>query len=68
MERLFQYAVILHPTAEEKKKGVRSKLVISPTALFLARNEDEVAMIAARSIPAEFVDAADRLEVAIRPF
>lgn len=66
-ERLFSYAVIQHPTKKESEEGKRSKLVISPEYV-LARNDHEVIMQATRGIPAEMMENADRLEVAVRPF
>ncbi len=34
----------------------------------VARDEKEVLMIAAREIPAEYLDKLDRVEIALRPF
>ena len=66
-ERLFSYAVIQHPTKKERDEGKRSKLIISPEYV-LAHNDHEVIMRATRGIPAELMEDADRLEVAVRPF
>ncbi len=65
--QIFQYAVILHPTPEEAKNGKRAKLVVEVTSI-LAKDESGAIMQAARSIPEEFMDRQDRLEVAVRPF
>lgn len=67
-ERLFSYAVILHPTESERKAGTRSKVVVSPSEYRLFRNEQEVMLVAMKEIPAEAMEYADRLEVAVRPF
>lgn len=67
-EQLYQYAVIKHPTDEERKQGQRSKIVVEPSSFCLARNQTEVMMKATREIPQEDMKDADRLEVAIRPF
>ena len=65
--RLFQYAVILHPTEKQKKDGKQSELVVDLTTILAA--DDKAAMIhAARAIPDEYMDKAERLEVALRPF
>lgn len=67
-ERLFQYAVLLQPTVEEHETGKKAEIVIPPTKFFLAANESEVVMLASREVPQEYMDKADRLEVAVRPF
>ena len=65
--KLFEYAVIYNPDEKEIKAGEKSELVIGPTTI-LAKNEKEVNFIAARSIPKEFADKIDYLDIAVRPF
>lgn len=66
--RLFQYAVILKPTAKEISEGEgKYELVIEPTNL-MAKDENEALLKAARAIPDDYADKMDRIEVAIRPF
>ena len=65
--RLFQYAVILHPTEEDRKKGAKSEVIVPPSEWFLA-TETEADMRAARAVPEDQVVNADRIEVAVRPF
>ena len=36
-EKLYRYAVIQHPTSEERKAGARSVVVVPPSDYFLAR-------------------------------
>lgn len=67
-EELYQFAVIKHPTEDERKKGARSKIVLSPSEFILARSEQEVMLTAVKRIPEDEMEDADRLEVAIRPF
>jgi len=67
-ERLYRFAVIKHPTKEEREKGVRSEVVLPPSDYLLAKNEAEVMMIATRQIPEAWMKNADRLEVAVSPF
>jgi hypothetical protein len=67
-ERLYQYAVIKHPTKEKRDEGARSEIIIKPSEFMLARTEDEVMIAATRRIPEDQLEDADRLEVAIRPF
>ena len=68
MEKLFQYAVIVHPTEDGRKAGERSVLLVPPGDWILARNEQEVVMVATRKIPEEHMAHADRIEVAVAPF
>ncbi len=67
-EYLYQYAVLLHPTQSDQKKGVRAEVIVPPSDFMLARNDQEVVMKATREIPSEIMEHADRLEVAVRPF
>lgn len=67
-ERLYQFAVIKHPTSEERKQGKRSEIIVRPSGFLLAHTEQEVVMRATKSIPDEHMDHANRLEVAVRPF
>lgn len=65
--RLFQYAVILHPSDKELEDGVASKLLVDVTTI-LAKDASAVTLQAARAIPEENIDALDRIEVVVRPF
>jgi len=65
--KLYQYAVILHPTEDEKKAGVVSKVIVDVTTV-LAPNDNGAAMLAGRAIPEEYLAKIDRIEVAVRPF
>lgn len=68
LDRLFQYAVLRHPTGEQAKQGGKTEVVISPTDFFLAANEEEAHMRAVKAIPDDMMNEAGRLEVAVRPF
>ena len=65
--RIFQYAVLLHPTDKEKKEGGRTKIIVEVTTI-VAKDEGEAGMRAAREIADEYTDKLDRVEVAVRPF
>ena len=68
MERLFQYAVILQPTEEGRdERGERAKIIV-PLDTVLAKDENEVRIVASRKIPEEYLGNLDRVEVAVRPF
>ncbi len=66
-ERLYQFAVIKHPTQADRDKGVSSVLVVEPTYI-LASNEQSAVMRATLAISTAEMKNADRLEVAVRPF
>lgn len=69
--KLFEYAVLYHPKKtkkdEEDGKTVKTQLLIDVKRV-LANDEKEVVMLAAREIPADYVDKLSQVEVAVRPF
>lgn len=66
--RLFQYAILFHPTAKYADGDQRpSEVVIQPTTI-LAVDENAARMQAIISIPKEYQDKLEQLEVALRPF
>ena len=65
--KLFEYAAIFNPTDKELKDGVKPELVVKPTTV-LAKNDKEVALLAARAIPENFASKLDQVEIAFRPF
>lgn len=65
--KIFEFAILLHPTQEESEKGVVSTLVKPPTVL-VATSDREAAIRAAREVPPELISKMDRVEVAVRPF
>ena len=68
-KRLYRYAVLLHPTPQEEKKGEgETRVVVEPTPYALYADENAVMMTAIRKIPAELMTETARLEVAISPF
>ena len=69
--KLFQYAILHHPlpTKEQTERGETPRsAVVKDITNVVARDEKEVLMIAAREIPAEYLDKLDRVEIALRPF
>jgi hypothetical protein len=69
--KLFEYAVLYHPkqTKEQHDRGENPKsvLVTEPTSI-LAGSDDEVSILAARSIPPEHLSHLDDIEITVRPF
>lgn len=75
--KLFQFALLWHPTEEQKKEGKKSHLIptkdteTSPEEflrVFLAPDEKSAIMICGRFIPAQYLDQLEQIEVALRPF
>lgn len=66
--KLFQYAIIWHPTEKQvKDEGAKSKLV-KPLDTILATDDKSVLMTAAMSIPTEYKDQLEQVEIVVRPF
>ncbi len=70
--KLFEYAIIKHPTEKEKKDGKKSELLKSKSGFFIthtiADDIDRAKLLAARDIPDDLIDQLDRMEIAVRPF
>lgn len=66
--RLFQYAILWHPTEKQiKDDGAKSKLIVQITNT-LGVDANAVQLMAAMDIPAEYRTQLDQVEIAIRPF
>jgi hypothetical protein len=66
--RLFEYAVLWHPTEKQvKEESMKSKLISAPVTV-MAINQEAAMMAAAMSIPKEYKDQLDQVEIAMRPF
>lgn len=65
--KIFEYAVILHPTENERERGETSEIIVEPGTC-LANDLSQATMMAGRAIPEEFMTKLDRVEVAVRPF
>ena len=66
--KLFQYAIIWHPTEKQvKDDSVKSKLIKSLDTI-LATDEKAVLMTASMNIPVEYKEQLDQVEIVVRPF
>ena len=65
--KLFQYAILWHPTEAQRKDGQTDKMLVDVKTL-LQKDQNTALMAIAREIPTEFVDQLDQVEIAIRPF
>jgi hypothetical protein len=64
---LFQYAILWHPTKKQIEDGEKSKL-IHPITDILAADVNQVNMLAAMSIPLEYKEQLEQIQIAVRPF
>ena len=65
--KLFEYAVVHHPTDDEGKPNGKSKIVVDLQRV-LAASEQEAVITAARKIPEEYLNALEDVEIIVRPF
>lgn len=68
-KKLFQYALVWHPTEKQVEAGAKSKL-IGNIETTMAKDEKEVLIMAAKAIPDEYSTKGelDQVEIAVRPF
>jgi hypothetical protein len=66
MKTLFQYVVILHEY-DKDKKYVDSKIIIDLTTT-LAKSEKDLVFKITRSIPEEYTENPDNVQIIIRNF
>lgn len=65
--KIYQYAVIFHPTDDEKEKGVKDEIIVPLTECLAADNNTAI-ILAGRAIPEKHLSHLEQLEVAVRPF
>lgn len=65
---LFEYAVLLHPDTDKDGKPVGKSTILKQPTQLLAKDAQQVGMLAAREIPNEHLEHLDRVEVVVRPF
>lgn len=67
-QRMFQYAIIWHPTEkQQKEESLKSKVLVEIKTV-LAADEKAIGMLAAMEIPAEKKNELDQIEIVVRPF
>lgn len=65
--KIFEYAIVGHPSETEIKDGKNTEMLVEPTRVLTA----DIAganIIASRKIPDTWLDKLDRVEIAVRPF
>ena len=66
--KLFQYAILWHPTEKQvKDDGLKSKVLVEPK-IILALDQSSASMAAAMEIPSDKKGELDQIEIALRPF
>lgn len=66
--RLFQYSVLWLPTDKQVKENDAKPKILKDVTSTVAASEDEVKMLAAIDIPAEYKDQLSQVVIAVRPF
>jgi len=70
MSKLFEYAIIYHPKAQKDASGndtTPSDVLVKDITSVLATSDKQVSMLAAKSIPSEYDDKLEQVEIVIRP-
>jgi hypothetical protein len=68
--KIYEYAILFHHKARkvgEDHVTDPSQLLVDVTRI-VAKDEKSAQIIAARAIPAEYIDKLDQVEIALRPF
>ena len=66
--RLFQYAILWHPTEKQVKDDGAKSVVLVELKTILAVDNTAVAMAAAMDIPTDKRGELDQIEIVVRPF
>lgn len=65
--KIFQIAIILHPTEEESKNGLKTTFIQEPIFV-LAKDQKAAEMQSLIELDKKYKDRFDRIEIACRPF
>ena len=69
--KLFEYAVLHHPKPKKDAAGneeIAKSSILTDVTRVLAGTPDEVSILAARSIPDNYMDKLDEVDIVVRPF
>lgn len=66
-QKIFEFAIISHPSEKEAKDGKTSVMIVKPETI-LAADERAAMIMASRKIPTTHLEKLDRVEIALRPF
>jgi hypothetical protein len=65
--KLFQYAILWHPTEKQQDDGQQSQVLVGITTV-LAADHQKANVLAARAIPDGYLNQLAQVEVVVRPF
>ena len=68
---LFEYAVLYHPKAKKDAAGNEEEtksVILTDVTRVLAATPAEVSIRASRSIPEEYLDKLQEVDIVVRPF
>jgi hypothetical protein len=68
--KLYEYAVVMDEKLDRDDEVTEEATVVVPVTAVLARDDAQAQLLAARSIPEEYISTGrlDRLTVVVRPF
>ena len=69
--KLYEYAVLYHPKPKKDQAGNEEETtsaILTDITRVLAATPDEVSILAARSIPEEYLDKLPQVDIVVRPF
>lgn len=69
--KLYEYAVLHHPKAKKDLAGNEETVksaILTDVVRVLAGSPEEVSIMASRTIPEEFMDKLEQVEIVVRPF
>lgn len=66
--KLFEFAILMHPELDKDGKEVGKTVFLKELCSMLAKDEKQVGIVAAKSIPEAHMDSLDRVEIVVRPF
>jgi hypothetical protein len=69
MAKLYEYAVIYQPPkAKDGEKQAEKATLIVDVKRILAESDQEVSILASRSIPEDYIDKLENVQIVVRPF
>lgn len=66
--KLFQFAIIWHPTEKQVKDESKKSKVIVDLKTILSSDQNSALMAASMEIPSDYKDQLDQIEIAIKSF
>lgn len=69
--KLFEYAVLHHPKPKKDVAGNEEpvqSVILTDVTRVLKTSPEEVSILAARSIPEEYLTKLEEVEIVVRPF